>query len=143
VLRKARIDDAPEFARLAAELGYPVPAETMRDRLSTLLQHPDHHVSVVEEGDALLGWIAVEHRRTLESGERIEIVGLVVDASRRGGGVGRKLVADAEQWAQQSGFGSISVRSNILREESHPFYRRLGYVVRKTQHFYVKTFKAG
>lgn len=141
VLRKAHIGDAPEFARLTAELGYPVSTEDMRDRLKLLLSHPDHHISVVEEGDALVGWIAVEHRRTLESGERVEIVGLVVDQRRRGAGVGRMLVADAEQWAHRSGFDAIAVRSNILREDSHPFYQRLGYVKRKTQHFYLKTLK--
>nr|WP_239537608.1 GNAT family N-acetyltransferase [Dyella mobilis] len=111
----------------------------MSERLGALLSHPNHHVSVAEQGAALLGWIAVEHRCTLESGERIEIVGLVVDASHRGGGVGRMLVADAERWARQRGFEAISVRSNIARDASHPFYESLGYVRRKTQHCYTKT----
>jgi hypothetical protein len=33
---------------------------------------------------------------------------------------------------------SISVRSNVARLESHPFYERLGYVRTKTQHAYAK-----
>jgi len=137
-LRKAVMDDAPEIARLTEELGYPASTEAMRTRLAALLPHPDHHISVVEDGGRLHGWIAVEHRRTLESGERMEIVGLVVDANCRGSGMGRMLVADAEQWARQCGFDAMSVRSNIVREGSHPFYERLGYVRRKTQHCYVK-----
>jgi GNAT superfamily N-acetyltransferase len=141
-LRMACVDDAEGIARLATQLGYPTPGETMRTRLSTLLVHSDHHVSVVDDRGQLLGWIAVEHRRTLESGERVEIVGLVVDAGHRGGGVGRMLVEDAEQWARQSGFEAISVRSNIAREASHPFYERLGYMRRKTQHYYVKKLAA-
>jgi hypothetical protein len=48
------------------------------------------------------------------------------------------LVSDAEQWASQLGFDAICVRSNVLRDTSHPFYERVGYVRRKTQHFYVK-----
>jgi GNAT superfamily N-acetyltransferase len=143
VPRKACLDDAPEMARLATELGYPVSAQDIRDRLEALLPHPDHHLSVVEQGDALFGWIAAEHRRTLESGERIEIVGLIVDARSRGQGVGRLLVTDAERWARESGFASISVRSNIARDASHPFYESLGYVRRKTQHVYVKPLVAG
>jgi GNAT superfamily N-acetyltransferase len=138
MLRLARIDDVAEIARLAEELGYPASAEMMRARLDSLLAHPDHRISVVEEGNRLRGWIAVEHRRTLESGERIEIVGLVVDTRHRGGGVGRMLVADAEQWARQSGFDVILVRSNITRQASHPFYEHLGYIRRKTQHCYAK-----
>jgi GNAT superfamily N-acetyltransferase len=137
-LRVAHIDDAPEIARLAGELGYQTPIDAMRDRLQLLLQHADHLIRVAQEGDMLHGWIAVERRRTLESGERIEIVGLVVDAKCRGTGVGRLLVADAEQWACSLGFASISVRSNIARDASHPFYERLGYMRRKTQHCYTK-----
>ena len=32
----------------------------------------------------------------------------------------------------------VSVRSNINREESHPFYRKLGYELKKTQQVYRK-----
>ncbi|HEX8777263.1 MAG TPA: GNAT family N-acetyltransferase, partial [Rhodanobacter sp.] len=95
------------------------------------------------QGDhgGLLGWIAIERRLTLESGERIEIVGLVVDAAARGTGVGRALVTDAEQWARAQGFDAIGVRSNVAREGSHPFYEALGYVRMKTQHAYRKPVK--
>jgi len=138
VPRGACIDDAVEIARLAAELGYAAPVEVIRERLALLLPHADHRISVVEEGGALRGWIAVERRRTLESGERVEIAGLVVDARFRGNGVGRALVMHAEQWARALGLRAIYVRSNVLRDASHPFYERLGYVRRKTQHFYAK-----
>lgn len=138
VLRDARMNDAAEIARLAAELGYATPVETIRTRLALLLPHADHCIRVAEQGDALHGWIAVERRRTLESGERVEIAGLVVDARTRGTGVGRLLVLDAEQWARTLGFQAVCVRSNVLRDASHPFYERLGYVRRKTQHFYIK-----
>ena len=139
LLRKARVEDAADVARLAGQLGYAAPVDAMRERLSALISHPDHCIAVAEHEGHLLGWIAVEHRRTLESGERVEIVGLVVDAQCRGGGVGRLLVQAAEQWASRLGFDSILVRSNVLRDASHPFYERMGYVRRKTQHFYVKT----
>jgi GNAT superfamily N-acetyltransferase len=144
LLRKARVEDAADTARLAGELGYATPVEAMHERLAVLAAHPDHCIAVAERDGHMLGWIAVEHRRTLESGERVEIVGLVVDAQRRGSGVGRLLVQAAEQWAQQLGFGTLCVRSNVLRDASHPFYERMGYVRRKTQHYYVKTlFQAG
>ncbi|HET7329266.1 GNAT family N-acetyltransferase [Dyella sp.] len=144
LLRKARVEDAAEVARLAGELSYATSVETMHERLTVLTAHPDHCITVAERDGHMLGWIAVERRRTLESGERVEIVGLVVDAQHRGGGVGRLLVQAAEQWAQQRGFDTLCVRSNVLRDASHPFYERMGYVRRKTQHYYVKTlFHAG
>jgi GNAT superfamily N-acetyltransferase len=142
-LRRACVEDAAEIARLAGELGYPAEAQTMVARLAALLPQPQQHVMVAQAADGtLLGWIAVERRLTLESGERIEIVGLVVDAAARGGGIGHVLVSDAEHWARQQGFDAISVRSNVTRLQSHPFYLRLGYVHRKTQHAYIKSLDA-
>lgn len=127
---------------MADELGYPASAADMRDRLAVMLPQPSHRVMVAEGSGALLGWIAVERRLTLESGERIEIVGLVVSAVARQGAAGRQLVADAEQWAVSQGFDAIGVRSNVARAESHVFYERLGYVRCKTQHVYLRTLVA-
>ncbi|MBD8880729.1 GNAT family N-acetyltransferase [Rhodanobacter sp. 7MK24] len=141
-LRTARVDDAMEIARLAGELGYPLGVAAMEDRLRAILPLPQHHVTVAQDGNGgLLGWIAIERRLTLESGERIEIVGLVVDAAARGTGIGRALVADGERWAHAQGFESIGVRSNVARERSHPFYENLGYARVKTQHVYRKVLK--
>lgn len=141
-LRTVRVEDAVEIARLTGELGYPLDAATMEDRLRAILLLPQHRVTVAQDGHGgLLGWIAIEHRLTLESGERIEIVGLVVDAAARGTGIGRALVADGEQWARAQGFESIGVRSNVAREHSHPFYENLGYARVKTQHVYRKVLK--
>ena len=69
---------------------------------------------------------------------RGEIVGLVVDAAHRGRGVGRRLVAEVEAWAAARGLEVVTVRSNVARTESHPFYERLGYARTKTQHAYRK-----
>ena len=139
----ACIEDAAEIARLAGELGYPTETQAMAVRLAALLPQPHQHVMVVQAEDgSLLGWIAVERRLTLESGERVGIVGLVVDAAARGRGIGHVLVNDAEHWARQQGFDVVSVRSNVTRLQSHPFYRRLGYVHRKTQHAYAKLLDA-
>jgi hypothetical protein len=48
-------------------------------------------------------------------------------------------VLEAERWTQQLGLRAICVRSNVLRDASHPFYEQLGYVRRKTQHVYLKS----
>jgi GNAT superfamily N-acetyltransferase len=138
-IRPALPTDAAEIARLAAELGYPASPEEMMTRLSALLLRPEHFIGVATLDDAhLLGWIAAEHRLPLEYGERVELVGLVVDSAARRGGVGKALVAAAEQWAAGRGQSTIYVRSNATRTESHPFYESLGYTRQKTQHFYIK-----
>jgi GNAT superfamily N-acetyltransferase len=138
-IRRAKIDDAAEMARLAGELGYPMAATEMARRLTVLSPNDRHHIAVAASGPRLLGWIHVEHRFSLEGGDRAELMGLVVDASARRLGLGRKLIGVAEKWAAEHGLAEITVRSNAARELSHPFYERLGFRRAKTQHVYSKT----
>jgi GNAT superfamily N-acetyltransferase len=110
----------------------------MRARLGQLLSSPAHIVMVAHNEGALLGWISGEVRVTLETGDRVEITGLVVDVSARRAGVGRLLVTGVERWATGRNCREVMVRSNISRPESHPFYEGLGYGRAKTQHAYKK-----
>jgi predicted N-acetyltransferase YhbS len=138
VIRKGRVDDASEIAALATELGYPSGEAEMKDRIERVLRSNAYFLAVAERESHLIGWVAAEKRLLLESGERAEIVGLIVTSSARQRGIGLALVNAAEAWARQQGMRSISVRSNVARLESHPFYERLGYVRTKTQHAYAK-----
>ena len=135
-VRPATTADAAGIARLATELGYPSSEEEMATRLHSLLRSESHFVGVAEDGPNLVGWVAAERRLLLESGTRVELVGLIVGSSARRRGTGRELVAAAEAWALGQGVKVIIVRSNVARLESHPFYERLGYERTKTQHAY-------
>jgi GNAT superfamily N-acetyltransferase len=137
-LRIATGQDSSELARLCAQLGYPVSDEVMRGRLDQLIASDTHVVLVAHSGGALLGWIAGEARVTLETGDRVEITGLVVDAAVRRTGVGRLLVEGVERWAAGRHCKEVVIRSNIARPESHPFYEELRYGRVKTQHAYKK-----
>ena len=137
-LRPARPEDAAGIAALATELGYPARDDEMKRRIERLLRSDAYFLVVAEQDARLIGWVAAERRLLLESGERAEIVGLIVTADARRSGTGLALVKAAEEWAAEQGMQTISVRSNVARLESHPFYERLGYVRTKTQHAYAK-----
>jgi GNAT superfamily N-acetyltransferase len=137
-IRLARIEDAAEIARLASELGYPMATPEMARRLRILLPNELHYIAVAAAGKELLGWVHVEHRFSLEGGDRAELMGLVVDSRARRHGLGRELVDVAESWARTRGLPAVTVRSNAARELSHPFYEALGYSREKTQHVYRK-----
>ena len=136
-VRPAAPADAPRMAVLSTALGYPVDAATLEQRLVRLLGRPDDVVLVAEMPPGLVvGWIHGAEHNLLEGERRCEILGLVVDAGHRKRGAGRRLVDAVERWALARGLALMSVRSNVVRTESHPFYERLGYVREKTQHAY-------
>jgi GNAT superfamily N-acetyltransferase len=134
--RLAQASDAVELARLVGELGYPADAHAMACRLAAIHGNPRQRVWVLDGEGRLRGWIAAELRLGLETGERVEITGLVVDGAARRMGAGRALVATAEAWARAQGVEAVVVRSNVQRQTSHPFYEALGYTRQKSQHVY-------
>ena len=137
-VRRARADDAPRIAELSGVLGYPVDSRVMAERLAHLVSRDDNAVFVASDGDRVLGWIHGGEHELLEIGRLCEILGLVVEPSARRSGAGRALIAAIEQWAGSRGVRQVSVRSNVVRLESHPFYERLGFTRVKTQHSYRK-----
>ena len=144
MIRGAEPADASRIAALSGVLGYPVPPEALLGRLERVLARPEDMVLVAEEpATGVIGWIHGAEQELLESGRRCEIMGLVVDPRCRGQGTGRRLIDALEQWAADRGLEQMSVRSNVSRAESHPFYERLGYSRAKTQHVYCKQLPKG
>jgi GNAT superfamily N-acetyltransferase len=104
-----------------------------------LLARTEEMVLVAELAPGqVIGWVHGSEHELLEIGRRCEILGLVVDERYRKRGVGRRLIAALEQWAVSRGLEQMSVRSNAVRSESHPFYESLGYARAKTQYSYRK-----
>ena len=139
VVRRAKATDAAGVAELSGILGYPVDRETMQRRLERSGGRDEHVVFVAEIGGKVVGWIHGAEHEFLVAGRVGEICGLVVAEGQRTNGVGRRLVEAVEQWARGRGLEQVSVRSNVARLESHPFYEKVGYTRLKTQHAYRKS----
>ncbi len=136
-IRPARDTDAAALAELSGELGYAASASEMAARLTRILPQGAHLVLLAEDDAGTpVGWIHAAEQEVLETGFRCTILGLVVGARARRGGVGRRLVAAVEAWAAGRGHRDVTVRSAVPRAESHPFYLGLGYERVKTQHVY-------
>jgi ribosomal protein S18 acetylase RimI-like enzyme len=138
-IRTACLDDAARIAELAAQLGYAVTPEDMRSRLETVLGDEHQLVSVAEnQHNEIIGWLHLTIARPLLAEPAANIVGLVVDQRFRCHGIGRLLMCEAEAWTLAQDLKWISLRSNVVRNEAHKFYERLGYERVKTQHTYRK-----
>jgi GNAT superfamily N-acetyltransferase len=143
-VRRARASDAAALGSLSEQLGYPASAAQIRRRLAPISRSKRHAVFVaVSAGAELLGWVHVFGALRLETGPFAELGGLVVSQTHRGRGVGRLLVETASAWAARRGFRRIRVRCNVLREEAHPFYRRIGFEEDKRQAVFSRSLRRG
>lgn len=136
--------DADAIVALSAQLGYPLERDALLARLRRLLADDTQCVRVARvEGGVVAGWVHAAEQEPLEAGPRAEILGLVVEASRHGRGLGRALVAAVESWARGRGLPLVTLRSNVVRTEAHAFYLHLGFTIEKTQHAFRKRVAPG
>ncbi len=135
-IREASLSDSAVIAQLTAALGYFGDANVTRRRLEKIFGERDHLVLVAEREGVVVGWLQAHASTALESGFRVEIVGLVVSSECRRRGVGRNLVLRAVEWARRIAAAAVVVRSNVVRTESHQFYPALGFAPSKTQAVY-------
>ena len=136
--RAARTSDADAIQRLTAQLGYDVEPSQLRARLSSLIARPDHLFIVACDGEPAVGWLHATVAEYIETGPFVVVGGLVVDSRRRGEGIGRLLLDEAEAWARQRGCSIVRLWSSVARAGAHRFYERAGYTNIKTQYSFVK-----
>lgn len=138
-VRRASREDASRVAELSGQLGYPATSDEMRHRLGAILQDERHALFVAEVADGpVVGWVHVFTNPLVVAEALAELGGLIVDERYRGAGVGRRLMQQVEQWAHERGCRAVVLRSNVVRQEAHRFYERLGYRVVKTQRAFRK-----
>ena len=132
-IRDARPDDWGPISALLAVLGRPdvrgrEDEEDHRQAFAAYLRRPDTEAIVAEDEGEVVGFVDVEYRRRLNFlSPQAWIADLVVDERSRGRGVGRALLAAAEERARTAGCFSISLESANWRSDSHAFYERVGW----------------
>jgi GNAT superfamily N-acetyltransferase len=136
VIRRVETPDTAALAELAGEFGYPTEPGTMARRLAALPAGDDVWVALVD--GRIAGWAHCAVRRSLVVEPHVEVMGLVVGEAWRGRGIGRRVMAAAEQSALAAGVGSIRLHSGVHRDGAHAFYQRLGYRDLKRQVTFVR-----
>jgi GNAT superfamily N-acetyltransferase len=138
-IRPAGASDAGAIATLTKQLGYDADAAAVADRLSRLLVRSDQQFLVADDGGRPVGWIHMLIAEFVELDAFVVVGGLVVDREYRNQGIGRRLLAQAEEWAVQQGCAVVRLWSSATRSEAHEFYRRVGYTNVKTQYSFAKS----
>jgi len=133
-IRPAVLSDAAQMAVLSEQLGYLTDEQSVRQRLAIMSQNTNDRIWVAVTADGtLLGWVHGFYAIRLESGEFVEIGGLVVSQDARQQGAGRCLVSEVAAWARSLTCSRLRVRCNAQRAGAHQFYQRLGFAENKVQ----------
>lgn len=132
-IREARVDDWPAVAGLLAELGRPDvrggPDEaTHRQRYESYLARENAVALVAELDGRVVGFLDMEFRERLSFVRpQAWIPDLVVTEAARSRGIGRALLARAEELARERDCFAVSLESASWRTRSHAFYERAGW----------------
>lgn len=128
VIRGARRGDAPAVAELLAALGYPSPVEHIERRIADCAGSISTTVLVAGLAETIVGVISIHCIPLFHAdGFLGRITSLVVAAEYRQHGIGRLLVAAAEEFGWAHGCTRVEVTSGDHRPDAHAFYERVGY----------------
>ena len=138
MIREARIADYEDIHHLCeSDMGYICDKERVKLRLSTL-DHSRECVFVADQECRIVGFIHVEKYEVLYAPSMANILGIAISERFRRQGLGRQLLAAAEEWAKSKEITLMRLNSGKTREEAHLFYRSMGYSDDKEQLRFIK-----
>lgn len=83
---------------------------------------------IAESGGSPAGFVAAYAIRRMDRpGSFARVVALAVDPAHQRSGLGRRLLAEVEAWAGETGCDEIEITSSRTRGAAHAFYRALGF----------------
>lgn len=127
-IRDAVATDAPELARLLTLLGHPTTTESIVTRWSEWSAAGNVALVCARPDGTLSGAGTLHRMMVLHRPKPVgRITALVVDVPERGQGIGRALVAAAEEMLERAGCGLLEITSHVRRVDAHAFYEHLGY----------------
>jgi len=127
-IRSSTEADSPALLALLSELGHPLSAAELADRLSAVTANPDAAVFVAQVADTVCGFIALQIEDYLHMPGRCgQVTAIVVCSEHRGRGIGSALLNHAEAWFRDRGVRRVLVLTASHREGAHQFYAARGY----------------
>lgn len=130
----ATVADLDAMASLLGEL-FALEADFAPDRtkqlaaLRWLLDHPAHgRLFVLRDDGRVVGMAnALVSLSTAEGGPVLSLEDVVIEASHRGGGHGRRLVEHVLAWAATEGMSRVTLLADKDNHAALAFYQRLGF----------------
>lgn len=143
MIRPFEWGDLEETTRLMGDLGYPSSMEQTQRRMERLHADPESWTFVAVADGEVTGMIGIRRTQYYESDDlTAQVMALVTKKARQGSGVGKALIAYAEQWAAANECTSLTLTSGIKPDRliAHEFYKKRGFDI--TGYRFVKKLKS-
>ncbi len=138
-IREARVIDIDSIEQISSSLGYDSPSSLVaQKRLQAVINSTSDKIWVADKNGQIIGWLHAFLALRVASVSFIEIGGISVLSKSRNEGTGRELIHQAQNWAKETGL-TLRVRCNTIRDETHKFYKALGFKKKKEQHVFEDT----
>jgi ribosomal protein S18 acetylase RimI-like enzyme len=122
------MNDATALAQLMCELGYETRKSEMQMRMETIAADERYRTFVaVLDGKVcgMIGTLACPSYEHNDPGGRILALATLGTMRRRG--IGRALIATAEEDFAHKGIRRVALNTRLTREDAYKFYETLGY----------------
>jgi len=127
-IRDAKLSDATDLAALMSDLGYETAPAEMEKRLNSILMNPAFKTFLALVNGRARGMIGTVAYSTYEQNDLSgKILVLVTAQGFRRHGIGRALIAAAENDFARRGIKRIALNTRLTRKDAHKFYETLGY----------------
>lgn len=130
IVREATGDDAAAVASLVRALGYTAADDDIARQLDWFAASDHDIVQVAQVGDGVAGFVTASVTRSLIDPQWFgRITALSVAGGDRRRGIGRRLLAAAEEWVAAHGASLVQLNCGRRAERAaaHEFYPALGY----------------
>jgi ribosomal protein S18 acetylase RimI-like enzyme len=127
-IRACTPEDAIAVCALLGGLGYSVPAERAAENIGQLGETGSDPIFLAVSEERVVGLVACHFCKMLQYQKPVmRVTALVVERQARRLGIGKLLMAHAEERAAEAGCDFVELTSAMGRAEAHAFYRSLGY----------------
>lgn len=135
VLQMRPVDSSHDLnilTELTTQLGYPIAAEKLKQRIEILQQDPKYTTLVAVYQNKIIGYAGLIQQFTWQDdGEILVIQAFVIDEKYRGKGFGKLLMQEIETIALNKNIMRITLNSGNRPErlDAHAFYKKQGFEV--------------
>ncbi len=131
--RAIQLEDAQSIQLLSAQLGYEISVEKTRNQIISILDSKNDFAILATKDNIVCAWLHGFIAIRLESLPFAEIGGLVVDKQHQNQGIAKAMIQAFSEWSKSQNINKVRVRCNVIRNETHLFYKKLGFIESKTQ----------